>query len=447
MNIKGIEMQANIIQKNIFSYLPVIILISLILSYLYVTSPDVVGGDTSEYMNLYTWRPPLYPLFFWSFNWIGQYQATVVMWVQSFACLFALLYARHWLHQRLGLSEVITFFIMIGIILQVFFHYHMLQMIYSEGIAFPLFVFSFLLLVDCIYQFELKKIILLICLVHLLVLTRLQFYLFYLLLGGLIIWHALKKVPASKLALIALLIVFSVVMGKLIEKKFHQLFPVTATSYGSPNLYFLIHTMYVSSMKDVQYLKNNEEKKYFSEVIQEMENKQLTKQSAPLMLGRPMALPMENTHYAAAHYQMLRIAYPPLKKLSYEKSEALIWNINKTLFKQHFKESLVFYFWRVISTIGDVSVFFIIFIAAIAAIYRIVTDQKWKPTYTQIFIAVACFTILLNIFAINIFEISEIRYLYYGFFLTYCLGGVLADKLFLSRYIYLSDTSDIKKGN
>ncbi|OGT36803.1 MAG: hypothetical protein A3F12_00800 [Gammaproteobacteria bacterium RIFCSPHIGHO2_12_FULL_38_14] len=183
-------------KKKLFSEIPYAILAVIVIFFLYSHAPNT-DYDTPSYVNFYLSRPPIYPLFIWSFKWAGQYQFLLVVWAQSIITFLSLLYARFWLKKYLRIADFLIFIVLLFVLITICLHSQMWY-VESEGLSFPLFIFTFFLLIRCFQKLALKNIFYLSLCVAALMLIRVQFYYFYGIFILLITWHARRKVSLDK---------------------------------------------------------------------------------------------------------------------------------------------------------------------------------------------------------------------------------------------------------
>lgn len=423
-------MLTGIVHRKIFySWLQILIFSGLTIYHLSNISPAIVG-DTPSYTTLYTSRPPVYPIFFWLFHLFGKYQYVAVMWAQSIISFSALLYARKWLHKHLGISEVLTFFILSFCIVQIFFHFELLQSICSEGLSFPLFIITFLLLVDCFKTCNLRKICYLSACTGLLILTRIQFIYFYPLLGILVIWYFWRKIPIKHTFITLMIVLFSILITAEANRTFHVLFP-GQTGDMSPGEYLLFNALYLSDSNFVKYIDKVDDQIIYAKIVKQLEEHQLTKKSAPPVLGKPIALTRAYVHYNAAYIQIVRSYYKIVNGMPRDQVIAIATNISKAIYLHSIKDNLIFYVGKIVTFFGDISFFTVFALILLVGALRSLSDRAWNPDYCQIFIIISFLTILANVAFVSIFEALETRYLYYCYFLILCLGALLNEKVFL----------------
>jgi hypothetical protein len=419
-----------ILQKKILTWWYIGVLTLLIFVPLFWTSPDI-WEDTRGYLNFDSMRPPLYPIFLYLFHGLGKHQLVAAMWVQSILNFLVLLYTSHWLYKRLELPRYFIVLIMLISITIFFLHFGMLINILSEAIAFPLFVLTFILFVESFKDFDIKKIFFLTLASNLLILTREQFYCFYPLFVVLIVWHLWKYAPIRKVLVGSAIILLSILATAFLNRAYnHSVHHAFRNSAGVGEL-FITQGLYLSNADMNKYFDNLFEKTVFEKIMQQLEEKQLTRQTAPLALRPPLTLEIARTHYDLAHDHILEITKSSLPSVTTDyEARTIFIKMSKTLYSHAIKENIIFYLLRVAYFVGGIWIFFGIFIFLLAISLRSLIDREWSPAINQVFIAVSFFMILANATFVPIFAHFEIRYCYYSYFLYFILFGILGKELF-----------------
>lgn len=419
-------------RRTFFNSVQIIGLGILIFFCLINKTPDI-GADAGSYIRFDVTRPPVYPIFLWLFHGLGQYQFFVVIWVQGFLSFLALLYARNWLHKHLDISSGLIFFILCLTILQIFFHYDMLRLIYSEALAFPLFIITFFSLVNTVNDFSKKNVICLALTTSLLILTRAQFYYFYFLFTLLIVFHIWKKSPVKKTLVNSLIILLSILLTMGFNRSYHYFMHGHFSEIPAAGKQLVIQPLFLTDSKAIRYLNDPTEKSIFSNIMQIIEEHQLSKKNAPATMLPPLALPLANQYYNTTYVPITHAIDSAIKGFSPYQADKILIHITKQLAWHEPKTNLIFYFWKIISFYGDTS-FFLFFQGILLAIgWRMLFSRNHALSTNEIFIFVTLLTILLNTAFIAIPEVVGSRYSYYCYFLIYCLGGLFA-QTYLNPY-------------
>ncbi len=393
-----------------------------------------IWQDTKAYLRFDPVRPPLYPIFLWLFHVFGAYQFTMMMWVQALLNFFGLLYAYHWLSRRLALPSFFIFLILILTTIIFFLHFRMLINMLSEALAFPLFIVTFTLLVDNFQTIDLKKISILMLVGNLLILTREQFYYFYILFAALIIWHYWKHIPLKKIVQGASIVVLSILLTAMLNRSYHYFISHYFQASSATGLVLIPQALYLSRLEDANYFKNENEKKIFTAVMTQLENLKLTRQYPPIYLNPPLTLEAADDYFNIACIPIIGVLQKnfPLGLTSYEGSQLLV-NISKTLYLNNVKKNMVFYLWRIAAMMGGIGIFLAFALILFSMGIRILFDRTWDPSVKQIFIVMSFLTILANAALLGFSSRYEIRYFYYSYFLYFCLSGLLVKEFFTKK--------------
>ncbi len=413
-------------QKNKLPFWQLGILFCLIFIPLYGASPDI-WEDTGAYLYFDAVRPPIYPLFLWLFHRFGQHQLLVAMWVQSLINFLALVYAAYWLHTRLELPKFLIF-ILLAFSVVLLQHFSVYRSILTEALSFPLFIVAVMFFVDSFKDFNIKKVILLSLTVNVLVLTRGQFYYFYILFFMLIAWHIWKRSPLRKLLVGSLTIIFFITVAMLGNRAYHYVLHKHFSVSSASGAVFIQQAMYLSNLGDAAYFRNPDERLFFEKTMKTLEDKHLTRDNPPLILRPPIGLGVASEYYERAYFPIMctvRSNLPSRNLYSYDSSAFLV-KISKTLYVHNLKKAGIFYVWRVASFVGGPMFFLGFLIVLISICFRALTDRSWNPTIKQIFVSVSFFIILANAAVIGCCAGTDLRYFYYAYFLYLCLWGLLA---------------------
>lgn len=414
----------------------VAVLATLIFLPLFGATPNI-WPDTAGYLNFASIRPPVYPLFLWAFHAFGQYQLQAVMWAQAVINFFVFLYTFRWLYTRLNLSRPLILIVLLVPILIFILHFEMLKNMGTEAVAFPLFILTFTLFVDCFTTCNLKKILFLMITINLLIMTREQFYYFYPLLLLLIGWYVWKRVSVKKFIMLFTIIVLSIFFTSFANHAYHYLIDHKFKGSSGVGELLITQGLYLADRDVAKYINKPLEKNIFEKIIRQLEAKQLTRQSAPVLLHPPLNLETARMHYDLAHDEILLIAKMniPTGFSEYDANDIFL-NINKTLYLHAIKDHLRLYIWRAAYFVGGIWIFSTCLIILLAIMFRSVLDRKWEPTEIQIFITVAIYVILANAAFVPLFAHFEMRFCYYSYFL-YLILGSLVIKEFFKNYAYI----------
>lgn len=387
-----------------------------------INSTPIIYPDSPSYIMFHAVRPPVYPIFIWLFHFFGQNQFIFLMWTQSILLFIALIYAKHWLHSRLNISNMTTFFVLLFTML-LLFYYKMPREVCSEAIAFPLFIVTFLLMVDCFDAFNLKRVILLCILTNLLILTRLQFYYFYLLFLMQIAWFVWKKIPAKMILASFLIMIISIVFTVTLNRGYH--YAMNGKFAESPVIgrQLIIQALYLSDSNAIQYFKNDFEKNIFTNILNKIEKQHLTLKSEQQLLS----MPQQTTYgyYYATYNPILDIVDDNIPGKSLYEIDATAFSISKTLYMNALKENLLFYLIKISSFFGGMPNLLSFLIILSGSLFYVLTNKNKSINLNQIFTLISLITIFINTAFVMIPEAGQANYFFYSYFLIYCLAGLL----------------------
>jgi hypothetical protein len=415
-----------ITKNRLISQLQVVILILLTLCYLSNISP-VIYDDSPGYINFEPIRPPIYPIFIWLFHSFGSYQFTLVMWAQTLFTLAALLYARYWLYQRFKMPGNITFLITL-FIMAMFGYYRTMQLICSEAIAFPIFIFTFFALMDCYKTLTLKRILVLTILVNLLILTRLQFYYFYLNYFLLLAWAIWKKIPTKQVWLSVIIITLSTMIGVATNRAYHYALNGRFSDAPAVGTQLVVQALYLADQSDAQYFTDPTEKAIFQRIMTKLEEKHYTEASEQSLL----ALSRQTTYayYYAAYNLIMLTCYQNLPNLSVYQKDRFLLNMAKALYLNNLKKNLFFYALKIGSFFGGIPILLAYLLVLCFTMAGVMKSRNCSPDFSYVFTVVSLLTIFANTPYVTLFEPGQASYFFYSYFLLFCLSGLLAQALY-----------------
>src|SRR3990167_7636391 len=416
------------IRDKLIFWSPITALCLVLITYLFQMPPKL-DFDSTSYILAYSTRPPIYPIFLWLFHNFGKYQLEIAIWAQCILSLLSLLYISNWLHKHLELSGLLILFILLPTVSLLFFYYQTLQTICSEAITLPVFIVTFSLLVECFHTFNIKKLILLVIFANILILTRAQFYYFYFLFMLLTVWYGWKKIPIKKIIITILIMMISIAVTAIINRGYHLLKHGHFADVPLVGTQLIVQALFLSKIDAAQYFENPVEKNYFIVMIKRLEEQQLTKNSSKLAMKKVEGFHTTYAYYTVSYPSILQVNDSTLAGISEYQKEAITLNISKILYWHAIKNNLIFYFWKLVSFFGDISIFLFFLIIFFTSSVRIFISREDNSSFYSVYIWVSLLTILVNTAFVTIFEPLLPAYSYYSYFLIFCLGGLLSKKL------------------
>lgn len=390
------------------------------------------GYDTPSYVNFSVMRPPIYPVFIWLFRWAGSYQFQSIMWVQSILTLSALAYARHWLRKNINVPDSMIFCIVLVTLITICFHSQMWY-IQSEGLTFPIFIFTFFVLIACFHKFCFKQLARLSVLVFILILLRQQFYYFYGILILLCVWYGYQKISFRKIAACSFIFLGSIFSAIMIDKIYHYIehhhFEEGQVSYIMSQ--FSVQAIYLSQENATNYFSNSTEKNIVKSILQKTKKKNLNR-DVVLLNNKIVPQYLEYTYeeYFRNYVAIQSILVGELYR-DRTRSEAnqLLNNITKILVQNNFQENFLFYGWKVVASMGGVPGF-LFFCLLLYCVGLIVFQRKGLAFSNEfIFVMLSVIITFCNALVVALAEPALPPYFCYTQFLLYCLTGVFASQL------------------
>lgn len=408
--------------------IPYVILALLVVFFLYVHTPNT-DYDTPSYVNFYSTRPPIYPIFIWLFHWAGKYQFQLIMWAQSIFTFFSLLYARHWLKKKLSVSDFLIFIVFIFVLTTICLHFQMWY-IQSEGLSFPFFIFTFFLAMQCFQKFDLKKIFYLALWVGILMLTRVQFYYFYGIFILLVTWYAWRKVSLKLIFFGIGILLGSILFTILIDKSYHYFKNGIFESEPISGVQFVIQPLFLADSNAVNYFKNPTEAKIFQSLLYQIHKQKLNNDAALLKSLTPQYYEYAYQEYNRNYLKIQEIVYHTFAKVNTADENIITNNIARTLVLNQFKKNVYFYCWKLINFIGGIPQFLFFSLFLFALIVKIFIDRHWEPNIPQLFVSQMLIVIFLNAMLVATAEVNGPAYFCYTQFLFYCFAALIADRIF-----------------
>lgn len=408
--------------------LPYLLLGLGILVFLCTHTPNL-EYDAPTYIRFDPTRPPLYPLFIWLFHWAGLHQFSLLIWTQGILLFATLLYTRYWLKKNFFVSDFLIFLIFLIILLTISFRFQITN-VQSEGLTFPIFIWTFFLLIECFQQFNLKKISYLALWVSVLALTRLQFYYFYALFGLLCLWYLWQHISIKSLSIAAFILFGSMIFTVSIDHTYHYIKHGTFSGAPYGGLLVLAQTLYLANHDAANYFNDPAEKAYVKSLFEQRDAQHLNQDADLLTDLRP-------TYYDDAYQTYSRNQQPltaiiestlKLKELKHFKSNKIATSINKTLLQHAPKKNFFFFLWKFVKCMGGVPLFLFFMLLLIAIPFEMIRYPTRQADLLSIFLLVTTLITFLNAATISIFNPDLPIYFCYSQFMFYCLAALLVSQ-------------------
>ena len=376
-------MFAAMLIKNRIYLLPYSPLVIAMVAFLCTHAPYVEQDIDPSYLLFGASRPPLYPFFIWLFRWAGYAQFYLIMWAQALLLLGSLFYARVWLRSKLFLSDFAVFLMCLLMIVTVAMHFQV-WFIQSEGLALPFFIFAFFALIECFYQFSFKKLFYLSLWASVLVLTRLQFYYFYVLFGLLCVWYLWQRIPLQRFVLGAMILFGSMSATILVDHAYHDIkhgFFADAP-YGS--LLILVQTLYLAENNAADYFADPSAKRVMKTLITQRNAQHLNQDAHLASIFKPSFLQVAYQGYSRNYLAIQDIIERTLKT-SIENRGGMAANLqanqtaahlNNVLIANEFKKNMVFLLWKFIQCMGGVPLFLFFLILLSVSLFAVIITPR-----------------------------------------------------------------------
>lgn len=395
-----------------------------------------LGLDSYEYIYFSPIRPPVYPFFLWMLSIFGPYRFLAAVWVQGIITTATLFYTWYWLCNRLNMPRWLSWLVLVISAWNIILRFEINSSILSEALAFPFFILCFTLFIDCSKSFNFTKIMLYVLLVNLLVLTRAQFYYFYITFAFLITLYFLQKIPRKNLLSTCVLMVSSIIAAFFINHSYHYFLNGKFSDSAVLGPQLIAAPLFLSNSNYEKYITDPQEKFFFQKTIKLLESKKLTRDTSEY-LKNSKTLDNDLNYYKLVFQPLFHfVYYENLRNMTPYQLNKITLDISKKLYLVQFKENIRFYIAKGISIFGNFSIFLIflfIFVLYLAYLWHITRNRNVDLDYFQIFIGSSSLIILANVFFVVLFVIASERYFIYSNFLLICLGAAVADKLF-SKY-------------
>lgn len=402
----------------------------------------IIDNDSPGYIQGELIRQPLDHLFISLFYWAKHYQLFYVMWAQSILTIFALCYARNWLKKKLKVSDFLILPVLLIVLISICFYYQMTH-IDSEGIAFPIFIFTFFNLLDCFFEKNYFKIIISSILVGALILTRTQFYFFYGVFFVLISWFILNKLPVKYIFTNLAIFIFSAILTNFLDHTYHYYKNGYFVTEPFSGILTVIQPLYLSESNSADYFNNPFEKKQVQFLLDTLKKENLNHEKKNLNL-----MDMKNYQYSYQEYsknyntilQLVCSSYsnsPCQSTLTISPATLLSMNtstshITKILFLHNIRENSLLFIYKIINSIGNISFFGFIFYLLFSVFFSLIKNTKRSNEIEKIFIMLSLIIIISNAGIIAVAEPSLPEYTCYSQFLLYCLAAFFAKKVFFN---------------
>lgn len=434
-------------RRNWLKECPYVLLGILFILFLGTHSPNIEYDIDSSYIMFGQARPPIYPLFIWLFHWLGHYQFHLIMWVQSIFTFSALMYSRHWLKKNLQIPDFLIFLVLLVVTITICFQFQICS-IQSEGLAFPLFIFSFFALIECFQKFDVKKLLYLAILVSLLVLTRLQFFYFYGIFIILLVWYVWQRTPIKSLSATALILFSSIFLSIITDHSYHYFKHRVHTKVYYVSSMVLAQALYLADDNAADYFNNPTEKNYVQNMIIQRNAQGLNQDAALMNDVRPSYLEYAYQSYSRNYLALQKIINETISlsednflgKVNISESNAIALNIDKVLLSHALKKNIAFFIWKFVDCMGGVPLLLFFSIILLVLPFKIMKEKILHPHNAVIFVGVVTLITCLNAGIIALCSPDLPVYFCYSQFMFYCLAALLGNISFNKNMYYVKSS-------
>lgn len=426
--------------------IPYLMLATLIISYLCLHTPSLDNDIDPSYITFGGVRPPLYPAFIWLFHWARSYQFILLIWAQGALLFMSLLYARHWLKKYLQIADAAIFLICLWVVLTITLHFQ-IGGIQPAGVSFPSFILAFFLLIECFQKFSLKKTSYLALLVSILVLTRLQFYYFYIIFLILCLWYLWQKIPIKQVSFAFLVLFGSAASTTLIDHSYHYFKHGTFSGAPYGGLLILVQALYLAEDNAANYFQNPAEKAYVQSMINQRNAQHLNKDAHLIKQLKPRYFEYAYQSYAR-NYTALQIIVEKTLNTSIEntfgktnfKANTIAFDIDKTLILNEFKKNILFFLWKIIQCMESIPQFLFFSLLLVAVPFKIIKNKIREPDISLLFVGTITVITFLNAAIVAASNPYISLYFCYSQFMFYCLAAFLASRTWMNYVKKKMDT-------
>lgn len=406
------------LSKIIFSKLTLVNLIYALTSaatLIFVINQGAIYLPDSEgYLEMVVFRSCGYPFFITLHRYLfGEYYISAIILTQFVATILASLFLINCIQKSVKLNKWLSVILFIAIILPIFTGIKTANLILSEAIAYPLYLFIIGNIISGIAHKQNKKFYYSLILTFILILVRSQFLFLIpvLLISVLLTYGKLLFCKKNLFLLIAIILIpFSAIA---VDMTFHKLRHGYAVTTPWTGIQVATIPFFVSDKDDYLLFENENQQNYFKFLYNKLDEKKLLQSNLPKNI--------DEKHFFSENYcniSNFTISDDGLnffnKNLSYEEkiilNDKMSLSITPTLIKNNLSKWITVYKKNVFKGIGEIhSLFFILMLLLLNSyvLYK-------KEEFVSKFIILLCFLTICNIVLVGIAEPVIERYTYYN---------------------------------
>lgn len=253
-------------------YLLALLLMGGILTWL-LSQGVVIDVDSPSYIAKGFLRSPIYPsLIHLSQILFGENVFFPVIVFQLTLLMLVSFYLARILEKNMEMSKLTFCLVLASLILP--FSIKWGNFLLSQGIAYPLFLFSVALFFQAIFLKKISQLLYAFFVLTVLVLTRRQFVFMYVVFGvGIIYFWFFYKIAFRNTVLLFLALLLSFLAADLVEKSYHYKVNKHFTTVPHLGMQLIVAPLYLSQRQDAELFTDPIEKKIFIETLEAMEKK------------------------------------------------------------------------------------------------------------------------------------------------------------------------------
>lgn len=405
---------------NWFFYFLIVGFLIYLLSLGAIQAPDSEG-----YLQASISRSPGYPLFIKLMQFISKdHTETLLVMIQLLFGVWATLLTAKTFQKIFSLEKV--FFILFVGILLIPYVGKTGNYILTEGLAYPLFLFSMCYLLKGLVDKNNQALSLYFIYVTTLVLVRGQFLFMYVVgLFGLIYSFQYNKRTLTRI-LLGILLVVSLTSCYVIEKIYHKLYHGVLALTPFTGVHFIIQPLYISNIEDANLFEDPNEKRLFLTVRQKMEER---KMSHVFTVGH-----IDAPYHLYAHFDeiLYGILHPTLSQHGFGDLVEVDGRLKKMaikLVKKHPKTFVKLYIRNLVGHLGGYyNACIVLFIFILSFFYII----RYKNSFSLCAFLFGL-VVLGNSLLVALVQSLHIRYTFYSDVMLCCLLMALLYKGFKLR--------------
>lgn len=320
--------------------------------------PMIQAPDTSGYLSYHPSRPLLLPLLLnLDYKLTGSH-FIITRLTQVTLLLISLLTLSRWLKMQMKVSSL-TYLIVMFFFLTPLIYYRSFfgRELLSEAISIPLFILFVVQLCQMFFFRTYQNILGFALCLMMLVLTRIQFIVFYVYIFLFIFWQMLNRDNLKIIGRSVLIFTCSLLLTQLVTFSYHSLLNHPCTGIICNQGHLFIQPTFFSTENDILSFEDIETKKIVSEIMSNLKEKDL-------LNSTPVKQRPDGSQYTShiTMYAKFETVYDDINNitsstigkyhLSRIKTTAFLKNMTYTFFKNHLGTNIKFWIWKFMYSFG-----------------------------------------------------------------------------------------------